>query len=146
MVDYFYGWPALEANDGFTAAQSIMNIVETVMYFVYLWIVYTYGFRESDKSGRGVSNAILGKRKVVGKEAGLAVLIVWSAAVMTVSKTLIYCKCFHLCNSPLRSKPSLREDLKLTHSFQSLMKLAPDFHTLVTTIGTLCVGHGSYPS
>lgn len=93
VVDYFYGWPALEAHDGFTAAQSIMNIVETVMYFAYLWIVYTYGFRESDKSGKGASNAILGKRKIVGKEAGLAVLIVWSAAVMTVSKTLIYCKC-----------------------------------------------------
>jgi hypothetical protein len=94
MVDFFYGWPALEAHDGFTAAQSIMNIVETVMYFAYLWIVYTYGFRESDKSGKGTSNAILGRRKIVGKEAGLAVLIIWSAAVMTVSKTLIYRKCF----------------------------------------------------
>lgn len=92
-VDYFYGWPALEANDGFTGAQGIMNIVETVMYLVYLWIVYAYGFPESDKSGRGAPKAILGRRKIVGKEAGLAVLILWSAAVMTVSKTLLYCKC-----------------------------------------------------
>ena len=126
-VDYFYGWPALEANDGFTAAQSILNIVETVMYIAYLWIVYTYGVRESDKSGRGTSNVILGKRKVVGKEAGLAVLIVWSAAVMTVSKTFIYCKCFHLNETGIVP----------THGFQGLMKPAPDFRTLATTIGTL---------
>ena len=72
-----------------------MNIVETVMYLTYLWIVYAYGFREPDKSGRRAPNWILGRRKVVGKDAGLAVLIGWSAAVMTVSKTLIYCKCFH---------------------------------------------------
>ena len=102
-VDYFYGWPAIEANDGFTAAQSILNIVETVMYIVYMWIVYAYGFRESDKSGRGTSNPILGKRKIVGKEAGLAVLLLWSAAVMTVSKTWIYCKCFHLNETLVKS-------------------------------------------
>jgi hypothetical protein len=139
-VDYFYGWPAFEAHDGFTAAQSIMNIVETVMYSVYLWIVYTYGFRESDKSGRGTSNVVLGKRKVVGKEAGLAVLIVWSAAVMTVSKTSIYGKCFHL------NETGVFQGVQNTHGLQSSMKLVPDFRTLATTIGTLCVGHGSYQS
>lgn len=99
-VDYFYGWPAIEANDGFTAAQGILNVAETVMYLVYLYIVYAYGVQEADKSGRGAPNRILGRRKVVGKEAGLAVLIGFSTCVMTISKTALYCQYLH--NSPFR--------------------------------------------
>ncbi|KAI5304900.1 hypothetical protein KEM55_009221, partial [Ascosphaera atra] len=29
-VDYMYGWPEYLAHNGFTAAQSFMNLVETV--------------------------------------------------------------------------------------------------------------------
>lgn len=95
-VDYFYGWPAIEANDGFTAAQGILNLVETVMYLLYLYLVYGYGVHEGDRSGRGAPNWLLARRKVVGKEAGLAVLIGFSACVMTVSKTVLYCEFFSL--------------------------------------------------
>jgi len=90
-VDYFYGWPAIEANDGFTGAQGILNVIETLMYLVYLYIVYSYGYQEVNKSSNSVPNKLLGKRKVVGKEAGLAVLILFAACVMTVSKTVLYC-------------------------------------------------------
>jgi hypothetical protein len=91
-VDHFYGWPAIEANDGFTAAQGWMNAVETIMYLVYLWFAYAYGIQEGDAQGRGAPSGVLGRRKVVGKEAAIMVLIGFSAAVMTVSKTALYCE------------------------------------------------------
>ncbi|TKA75922.1 hypothetical protein B0A49_04629 [Cryomyces minteri] len=42
-IDYIYGWPAYNAHNGFTAAQGTLNIVESIGYVVYLWIVYTHG-------------------------------------------------------------------------------------------------------
>ena len=94
-VDYFYGWPAIEKNDGFTGAQGWLNLVETAMYLVYLGFAYYYGHPEPGASGRGAPSSLLGRRKIVGREAGVAVLIGYSAAVMTVSKTLLYCKLGH---------------------------------------------------
>ncbi|BEJ11983.1 hypothetical protein CspHIS471_0204430 [Cutaneotrichosporon sp. HIS471] len=35
-VDHLYGWPALESGDGFTNAQAVMNIVETIFNFISL--------------------------------------------------------------------------------------------------------------
>lgn len=60
------------------------------MYGVYLYIAYSYGVAEVGKMGRG-SPGILGRRKVVGREAGVAVLIGFAVAVMTLSKTVLYC-------------------------------------------------------
>ncbi|CAK9786448.1 hypothetical protein CC85DRAFT_263081 [Cutaneotrichosporon oleaginosum] len=37
-VDWLYGWPAFENGDGFTNAQAVMNIVETIFNFVSLWL------------------------------------------------------------------------------------------------------------
>jgi hypothetical protein len=34
---------------------------------------------------------------VDGKEGGIAVLVAYSAALMTVSKTLLYCKSYRVC-------------------------------------------------
>ncbi|KUJ13437.1 uncharacterized protein LY89DRAFT_591637 [Mollisia scopiformis] len=71
QTDYIYGWKALEQNNGFTAAQATMNIVETALYCWYLYIVLD--------------------RKYVGGKAGtLAVLVGFSAALMTLSKTVLY--------------------------------------------------------
>jgi hypothetical protein len=88
-VDYLYGFPALESRDGFTGAQGAMNVVETLAYAVYLYIAFAYGRPEMRKKG---PVALLGRRKIVGKEAGLAVLIGFAAAVMTLSKTVLYCE------------------------------------------------------
>src|SRR5437667_9993576 len=52
QVDYVYGWPAWEANNGFTASQAMLNLVESVMYSVYLWMVYKHGTQE-DAKGKG---------------------------------------------------------------------------------------------
>ena len=79
QVDYIYGQKAWEGKNGFTAAQTAMNVVETLMYLVYLWKIF-----RADK--------VDGKKKVAGRDGALAVVIGFSAAVMTLSKTALYCK------------------------------------------------------
>ncbi|MCJ1448935.1 MAG: hypothetical protein MMC23_009454 [Stictis urceolatum] len=92
-VDYIYGFPAWEASNGFTAAQAALNVVETVMYLGYLYLVGVHGVESGRVDGRGATKALgwLGAGRVVGgREAGVAVLIGFSASVMTLSKTVLY--------------------------------------------------------
>lgn len=91
-VDYFYGWPAIEEEEGWTGAQGMLNVIETSMYLVYLWIIYKYGRTEESKSGRGAPDEVAGRRKLSGRYAAIAVLIAFSAALMTLSKTVLYCE------------------------------------------------------
>ncbi|KAK0726735.1 hypothetical protein B0T26DRAFT_101656 [Lasiosphaeria miniovina] len=80
-VDHVYGWPAFERHDGFTGAQSFMNVVETAMYLVYLGLWY--------RNAKPAKTA--GARPAVdGPVGALALLIGFSAAVMTFSKTALY--------------------------------------------------------
>lgn len=96
-VDYIYGWPAYNARNGFTAAQTVMNIVETVGYFYYMWIVYRHGATVT--SGRGSQKQLkkgfvwllAGEKVVAGKTGAVALLVAYTASVMTLSKTLLYC-------------------------------------------------------
>ncbi|KAJ9602697.1 hypothetical protein H2200_012891 [Cladophialophora chaetospira] len=81
-VDYIYGWPAWDAHNGFTAAQSAMNIPESAFYCWYLYIVAR---QVADWSSKGFS-----KLEVRGEGVSLAVLLALLGAVMTVSKTLLY--------------------------------------------------------
>jgi hypothetical protein len=90
-IDHVYGFPAFEKGDGFPGAQGAMNAIETGLYGVYLWIAFSYGVKEGGKMGRG-SFGILGRRKIVGREAGIAVLVGFAVAVMTLSKTVLYCE------------------------------------------------------
>ena len=94
-IDYIYGWPAYNSRNGFTAAQTSLNIVESLFYMYYLWIVYQHG-RPSTSQGRGApaprTVGWLGQAKVVvGSMGGVACTVAFSAAVMTVSKTVLYC-------------------------------------------------------
>ena len=83
-VDHVYGWVAFHARDGFTAAQGSLNAVETAMSLFYLWEVL-----------RGSSSSVkAGVRRVGGRVGGRAVLVGFSAAVMTLSKTVLYCEFF----------------------------------------------------
>lgn len=91
-VDYFYGWPAIEEEEGWTGAQGMLNVVETAMYLVYLWIIYKHGRTEESKSGRGAPDDVAGRRKLSGRYAAIAVVVAFSAAVMTLSKTVLYCE------------------------------------------------------
>ncbi|KAI9854415.1 MAG: hypothetical protein M1824_000341 [Vezdaea acicularis] len=93
-VDYVYGFPALERGDGWPMAQSALNVVETAMYIAYLFLVYKYGV-SSAKKGRGApAKSRVGwlaeSREVKGELGGIAALLGFSVAVMTLSKTVIY--------------------------------------------------------
>lgn len=95
-IDYIYGWPAYNAHNGFTAAQGTLNVIETVGYAAYLWILWRYGKQDGSK-GRGAPHSdiagVLGKtREVSGRWAAWAVLIGFGVSLMTVSKTVLYCK------------------------------------------------------
>ncbi|KAI9717784.1 MAG: hypothetical protein M1812_004513 [Candelaria pacifica] len=93
-VDHMYGWKAWDAHNGFTAAQTSLNVVETIMYGYYLWIVYSYG-KASKIKGRGAprpsTSGWFGEAKAIeGKNGAVAALVGLCASVMTVSKTLLY--------------------------------------------------------
>lgn len=93
-VDYIYGWKAFDEQNGFTGAQAFLNVIESLMYYYYLYILYAYG-KSSTNQGRGAprNSGFLGEQRFVdGKTGALAVLVGYSAAVMTVSKTVLYCK------------------------------------------------------
>lgn len=103
-VDYIYGSIAYNEKNGFTGAQSFMNVVETLFYVYYLYILIVHG-RPSKALGRGAPKTsaagfLSQQRYVDGRQGALAVLIGYSGAVMTVSKTALYCKYkFTICFS-----------------------------------------------
>lgn len=81
-VDHMYGFKQWNLRNPFAAAQSLLNAAETLLYLVYLGLWYAYG-RQTAPGAR---------RAVGGRVGGLAVLVGFSAAVMTVSKTVLYCE------------------------------------------------------
>jgi hypothetical protein len=65
-VDYIYGWKAYNEHNGFTNAQSLMNVFELLMQIRYLQI-----------------------RKRPGHE-GQALLVGYSVSLMSLAKTALY--------------------------------------------------------
>ena len=91
-----YGWPAWDAGVGFTAAQGSLNAIEFAMDVFYLWVVFANGkVKKGEK--KDFMWFVWEDKKVEG--AGLAVLVVWAAAIMTLSKTVLYCKSYLLRRS-----------------------------------------------
>ncbi|KAG6012678.1 hypothetical protein E4U54_007362 [Claviceps lovelessii] len=84
-VDHVYGWKALRDKSGFTAAQSSLNVAETVLYLAYLYIWRSRGGRDHAQAGTRPPAWVVG-----GRAGALALLLGFSAAVMTLSKTLLY--------------------------------------------------------
>ncbi|KAL1850863.1 hypothetical protein Plec18170_006700 [Paecilomyces lecythidis] len=95
-IDYIYGWPAFNARNGFTAAQTVMNLVETAGYLYYLFVVYRYGTtvtssgRASRKQNKGLVWFLKEDKSIAGRTGAIALLVAFSASVMTVSKTALY--------------------------------------------------------
>jgi len=89
-IDHYYGWPAWERRDGFSGAQTMLNVVETLLYLGYLAVMMKYGVHETGKRGTGAPTSTFGRRKLVGRDAGWAVLLGFAASVMTLSKTVLY--------------------------------------------------------
>ena len=95
-VDHVYGWKSFEARNGFTSAQGSLNVVETGMYLVYVWLWWARG-REAQVPvvGEGEEEEggeVVTRRTLTGRPAALAVVLAFSAAVMTLSKTVLYCE------------------------------------------------------
>lgn len=66
-----------------------MNLLESL---AYCWYLYVVGIQVVDWSYEGIKSL-----EVRGKGVSLAVLLCFSGAVMTVSKTSLYCE-LHLCD------------------------------------------------
>ena len=81
-MDYIYGWKAWNEHNGFTAAQASLNVVESVGYVGYLWVVWKFGEGE--------------KRVLPSAWGGVACLVGFALSVMTVSKTVLYCEYYPL--------------------------------------------------
>ncbi|KAA1466877.1 hypothetical protein DENSPDRAFT_812247 [Dentipellis sp. KUC8613] len=64
-IDYVYGVKALEDNDGFTNAQSFMNLVETALNIYYLYLAHVVQWPAASMIG-------------------------FASATMTLSKTVLY--------------------------------------------------------
>jgi hypothetical protein len=93
-IDHVYGWPGWENNDGFGGAQGFLNAIELVLYGLYAMIIYNHGMPTTGGTGlqlsEGVSKFLAGGRKVRGKNGNRALIIGFAAAVMTLSKTVLY--------------------------------------------------------
>lgn len=80
-VDFVYGFPAYIGKDGFTGAQSLLNIVETLGYLIYMAIVW------KARTSHGPRRL---RREIKGIWGASAVLLGFAMSVMTVSKTFLY--------------------------------------------------------
>lgn len=96
-IDYVYGWPAWDSHSGFTAAQASLNVVETIMYFYYLAVIWQSSAKDLYVFGNTGTLFWGNHEKVIsGPGIAKAVLVLFSALVMTISKTALYCKCLLL--------------------------------------------------
>ncbi|UKZ88620.1 uncharacterized protein TrAFT101_004369 [Trichoderma asperellum] len=77
-VDHIYGWKAFHAGNGFTSAQGLLNAIETLMY---LWYLAAWLFSSKTEGGA---------RVLSGRGGARATLFGYAAAVMTLSKTVLY--------------------------------------------------------
>jgi hypothetical protein len=92
QVDRVYG----NVNDPWGGAQGAMNAIETVLYGLYIMIVLNHGVPSAHGKGlqisEGVHGWIAGGRRVEGRNGNIALLIGFTAAVMTLAKTVMYCE------------------------------------------------------
>jgi hypothetical protein len=92
QVDRVYG----NVNDPWGGAQGAMNAIETVLYGLYIMIALNHGVPSAHGKGlqisEGVQGWIAGGRRVEGRNGNIALLIGFTAAVMTLAKTVMYCE------------------------------------------------------
>lgn len=96
-IDHVYGQPGWDNKDGFGGAQGVLNAVELVLYGLYAMIIYNHSRPAAAGTGlqvgKGVGAWFAGGRKVRGTVGNRALIIGFAAAIMTLSKTVLYCKC-----------------------------------------------------
>lgn len=84
-----YGQQAWDNNEGFTAAQSVVNVFEAVLCLIYVVMVWSAG---------GVRFPLV-RNKIHGSKAAQAMLVGLIAGVAMSTKTTLYCMS---CNPPRR--------------------------------------------
>lgn len=68
-VDYIYGLPSWDTKDGFPAAQSLMNVGESILNLFYIYLVHV---------------------KATPSSLAVAPIYGLAAVIMTLSKTILY--------------------------------------------------------
>lgn len=111
-IDYIYGVKAWDDRNGFTAAQAALNVVETLGYGLYLYLVFVFSHHESVRGRGAPSKQVVGKlaesRTLHGRVAAFAALLGFAASVMTMSKTVLYGS--HYCRRILRHANTARSE------------------------------------
>ena len=95
-IDHVYGQPGWDLKDGFGGGQGAVNAIEAVLYGLYMMIVYNHGIKAAGGSGvqigSGVKGWASGGVRVKGSKGNAALVIGFTASVMTLSKTILYCE------------------------------------------------------
>lgn len=93
-VDPVYSPEAYYSGLGWTGAQGLGNIFETLAYLAYLYIIVTYGRKEEHmgKGAFGFQKGVNTKRRVEGYWGAIASLTGYTTFMITVAKSVLYCK------------------------------------------------------
>ncbi|TCD67629.1 hypothetical protein EIP91_012194 [Steccherinum ochraceum] len=101
-IDYVYGLPALERGDGFTNAQSLLNIIENLMNIYYLYLAHYVN-------------------------SPTAPVLGFASATMTLSKTFLYWAQEYYCGLCAVGHNDLKTLLLLWVLPNGLWLLVPSF-------------------
>lgn len=144
-IDYVYGLPAYESHDGFGGAQGAMNVLESLGYIWYLYLIWKYGVQAKVK-GRGAprvqgNGTVMEKLKelsrarvVTGRVAAGAPVLAFMVTVMTLAKTILYSEYSRqiMANTTRWRYVTLNGLTNTRSSLQCSMKPFLAFHTLDT--------------
>ncbi|KAL8303323.1 hypothetical protein RB597_005111 [Gaeumannomyces tritici] len=132
-VDHIYGFKQWHLNNGFTAAQGSLNIIESLMYLYYLYVWSS----SAAPAGSGARAA------VTGRPAARAVLVLFSALVMTLSKTILYCEFILYVHWNLQTcRETMLTDALVARRPQGSMNLGLASTISATTPRATCVSSG----
>lgn len=92
-VDPVYSIEAYYSGLGWTGAQGLGNVFETLAYLAYAYIVIAYGRDEGRAEGfLGLLGALGRRRKVHGFWGAVASLVGYTTFMVTVAKSVLYCE------------------------------------------------------
>lgn len=92
-VDPVYSTEAYYSGLGWTGAQGLGNVFETLAYFAYMYVVIAYGRDEGRGNGLVGSLGAIGRtRKVEGYWGVIASLLGYTTFMVTIAKSVLYCE------------------------------------------------------
>jgi len=101
-IDYVYGLPSFERGDGFTNAQSLLNVIENFMNIAYLWLAHY-------------------------EKSPVAPVLGFASATMTLSKTFLYWAQEYYCGGCAVGHNTLKDLLLLWVLPNGLWLVVPSF-------------------